>query len=114
MQEVLLNPIAGYYVSSGQIGAKGDFITAPELSQVFGEMVGVWLVSEWQRAGKPNKVRLVELGPGKGTLMQQLLRTFNNFPAFAQNLSITFVEASIELRSVCTSETAQTAQTYYI
>eukprot|EP00045_Choanoeca_perplexa_P006550 m.56058 g.56058 ORF g.56058 m.56058 type:complete len:352 (-) comp13680_c0_seq1:2151-3206(-) len=97
MQEVLLNPLSGYYVSSGQIGAKGDFITAPELSQVFGEMVGVWMVSEWERAGQPSSVRVLELGPGKGTLMQQLLQTFNNFPGFKKALSVDLIEASIEL-----------------
>lgn len=65
---------AHYYAARDPLGIAGDFTTAPEISQMFGEMVGAWVVDLWQRAGAPSEVRLVELGPGRGTLMADLLR----------------------------------------
>ena len=67
----------GYYQNKGsQIGGIGsDFITAPEISQLFGEMIGVWLVHTWEAMGSPNRVRVVELGPGNGVLMRDVLRS---------------------------------------
>lgn len=79
MRQCLTSPEGGYYTSkrnSGdQFGQKGDFITSPEISQVFGELVGVWLVAEWIAQGRPEKdVTLIEVGPGRGTLMDDILR----------------------------------------
>ena len=68
MRQCLLHPRHGYYARAGaerNFGAEGDFVTAPELSQLFGELIGVWFVSEWVRLGKPEAVRLVEVGPGR-------------------------------------------------
>uniref|UniRef100_A0A0S7EH93 Protein arginine methyltransferase NDUFAF7 n=2 Tax=Poeciliopsis prolifica TaxID=188132 RepID=A0A0S7EH93_9TELE len=78
MREVLTNPVAGYYVRKMMLGPEGDFITSPEISQVFGELLGVWMVSEWMAAGRPRRLQLVELGPGKGSLMADVLRVRPN------------------------------------
>jgi NADH dehydrogenase [ubiquinone] 1 alpha subcomplex assembly factor 7 len=91
-----------YALHSGKgevIGEQGDFITAPEVSQLFGEMIGVWCVSVWEEMGRPNKLNLVELGPGKGTLMKDILRTVGRFPSFTEAVSVHFVELSTVLRN---------------
>ena len=75
MTMALLDPKDGYYATRDPFGAGGDFITAPEISQMFGEMVGLWLVQAWADQGCPKNPRLVELGPGRGTLMADILRT---------------------------------------
>lgn len=79
MRMCLTSDIGGYYTSKqegkDQFGKKGDFITSPEISQVFGELVGIWFVAEWMAQGKKAKgVELVEIGPGRGTLMDDMLR----------------------------------------
>lgn len=74
MREVLTHPKHGYYVAQQPFGTRGDFVTAPEVSQMFGELIGAWMVHAWQTMGSPRAVRLVELGPGRGTLMRDLLR----------------------------------------
>ncbi|KAG8998825.1 hypothetical protein FRB94_006626 [Tulasnella sp. JGI-2019a] len=75
MHLCLSHPTDGYYMKGDVFGAEGDFITSPEISQVFGELVGVWLLSQWLEKGSPSNVRLVELGPGRGTLMDDIIRT---------------------------------------
>lgn len=75
MQECLGNVKYGYYKRKHEIfGSKGDFLTSPEISQLFGEMMGVWCVNTWEQMGSPKKINIVELGPGKGTLMKDLVR----------------------------------------
>lgn len=88
----------GYYMKKVPFGREGDFITAPEVSQVFGELIGLFLADLWLRAGSPNPVRLVELGPGRGTLMADLLRATTRVPGFHDALSVYFVEMSPTLR----------------
>lgn len=91
----------GYYQNKiGQIGARGDFITAPEISQLFGEMVGLWLVANWQAMGSPPRVNIVELGPGNGVLMRDVLKTLKKFPALQKAMEIHLVELSQRLRHV--------------
>ncbi|CAK0783585.1 hypothetical protein CVIRNUC_006784 [Coccomyxa viridis] len=98
MSEVLTNPTAGYYTQRTVFGSAGDFITSPEVSQLFGEMVGIWCVWMWQELGRPGQLRLVELGPGRGTLMADLLRSTATFPDFVRSVSVDLVEVSDALR----------------
>ncbi|KAJ1380045.1 S-adenosyl-L-methionine-dependent methyltransferase, partial [Ochromonadaceae sp. CCMP2298] len=91
--------IHGYYQSRGElIGPEGDFVTAPEVSQLFGEMVGIWCLSMWRQMGSPRSLNLVELGPGKGTLMADVLRVAGRFPDFNGAVRVHLVELSAELR----------------
>jgi SAM-dependent MidA family methyltransferase len=80
MAHCLGDPEHGYYITRDPLGAAGDFITAPEISQMFGEIVGAWLAHAWQVCGAPSPVRLVELGPGRGTLMADMLRVMSGYP----------------------------------
>src|SRR5262249_46252513 len=82
------------------IGAGGDFITAPEISQVFGELIGVWSVAVWQGLGCPASLRLIELGPGRGTLMAGALRAAKGAPQFLAAASVHLIEKSEPLRKL--------------
>lgn len=110
MRQCLTFPEHGYYTSSArssdsavgdQFGNKGDFITSPEISQMFGEMIGIWTLTEWMGQGsKTEGVVLVEVGPGRGTLMDDILRTIRNFRTFAKSIeTIYLVEAGPNLRN---------------
>ena len=90
----------GYYATRDPFGARGDFITAPEVSQMFGELIGLWLVQCWREQGSPSPARLVELGPGRGTLMADALRAARIVPEFLDAIEIVLVEASPALREI--------------
>ena len=92
------HPRHGYYRQQDPFGTDGDFTTAPEISQVFGELIGLWAASVWQAMGAPASIRLVELGPGRGTLMQDMLRAARALPGFREALSVHLVEMSPVLR----------------
>lgn len=94
MQLCLHDPAQGYYANRNAIGTAGDFITAPEISQMFGELIGVWCVSVWQAMGSPSSFVLAEAGPGKGTLMADLLRAATPVPGFRDAAKIRLIEAS--------------------
>jgi SAM-dependent MidA family methyltransferase len=96
----LLDPSEGYYATRDPLGAGGDFTTAPEISQMFGEMIGLWLVQAWSDQGCPKNPLLVELGPGRGTLMSDILRTAKVAPEFLAELEVVLVEASPALQQV--------------
>ncbi|EKV09408.1 hypothetical protein PDIG_30520 [Penicillium digitatum PHI26] len=106
MRQVLTSPDGGYYTTRGEnggvFGKNGDFVTSPEISQVFGELVGIWTIAEWIAQGRTRSgVQLMEVGPGKGTLMDDMLRTFRNFKSFSSSVeAIYLVEASGTLREV--------------
>jgi NADH dehydrogenase [ubiquinone] 1 alpha subcomplex assembly factor 7 len=89
-----------YYMRQDPFGASGDFITAPEISQMFGEMIGVWCADIWFQLGRPDPFTLIELGPGRGTLMKDIFRTVRVAPGFASAARIVFVEASPVLSAV--------------
>lgn len=89
---------AGYYATRDPLGRAGDFITAPEISQVFGEMLGLWCVQVWHDQGRYATKRLVELGPGRGTLMADALRAARVAPEFLDGLEIVLVESSPALK----------------
>lgn len=88
MREVLTNPVTGYYVRNDMLGPDGDFITSPEISQIFGELLGVWVISEWMGAGQPKQLQLVELGPGKGSLASDVLRVFSQLQSVLSDASV--------------------------
>ena len=99
MREVAINPIHGFYVSQEALGKHGHFVTSPELSQMFGECVAVWLLHEWMKMGEPADFQLVELGPGKGTLLTDILRTLTKLqPGLVQGISLHLVEVSPRMR----------------
>ncbi len=100
MTLALLHPRHGYYRTQRPIGAAGDFITAPEIHQMFGELIGLWAVEVWQQMGEPSPFHLIELGPGRGTLMADLLRAAKVRPAFLHAAQIHLVEASEALTDV--------------
>ncbi|MFC4725495.1 class I SAM-dependent methyltransferase [Glycocaulis abyssi] len=100
MMEALFDPMAGYYATRDPIGAGSDFITAPEISQMFGELLGLWAAQCWQDMGAPESLVLAELGPGKATMMADMLRAGRAVPGFADALKISLVEASAALKMV--------------
>jgi NADH dehydrogenase [ubiquinone] 1 alpha subcomplex assembly factor 7 len=100
MRLCLTHPQHGYYIKHDPIGAGGDFITAPEISQMFGELIGVWLATVWQQMGAPENVRLIELGPGRGTMMVDALRAAKQVPAFLTAIVLHLVEVSPTLRKM--------------
>ena len=106
MSLALLHPTLGYYATREPFGHAGDFTTAPEISQIFGELVGLWGAQVWDAAGRPAPLRLVELGPGRGTLLADALRAAAILPPFRAALDIHLVEASARLRAVQTATLA--------
>ncbi|KAG7451355.1 DUF185-domain-containing protein [Guyanagaster necrorhizus] len=101
MNLCLSHPTAGYYMNPANavFGKRGDFITSPEISQVFGELVAIWLLSQWQNAGASHSIRLVELGPGRGTLMADILRVVQQF-AKTTLKRVHLVETSPSMRAL--------------
>ncbi|MEO1042749.1 MAG: SAM-dependent methyltransferase [Pseudomonadota bacterium] len=98
MTDALIHPQHGYYATQKALGAVGDFTTSPEISQIFGELVGGWLVHSWEAMGGPSQFNLVELGPGRGTLMADILRTANVRPRFLKSAHVYMIEASGRMR----------------
>lgn len=97
MQACLHDPAHGYYRTHTAIGRDGDFVTAPEISQVFGELIGLWCAVVWQSLGAPSRIRLVELGPGRGTLMRDALRAARSVKDFRNALHVELVETNTAL-----------------
>ena len=112
VQLCLFDPLDGYYSCHVTIGADGDFITAPTISQMFGEMIGVWVAQVWHNLGGPAHFNLVEFGGGDGTLMGDILRVARNIPGLSQAATIVFIEpgrlAAQQLASVPNARTVAT------
>ena len=98
MELCLTHPKYGYYTSKDPFGAQGDFTTAPEMTQVFGEVIGLWCVEMWKHLGSPAKFSLCELGPGRGTLMKDALRAAQLVPDFVNAVDLYLLESSPLLR----------------
>ena len=100
MRLCLTHPEHGYYVQRDPFGGGGDFITAPEISQMFGELIGLWMAAVWRQMGTPENFRIVELGPGRGTLLDDALRAVKKVPGFREAGVLHLVEISPALREV--------------
>jgi len=94
MELCLTHPERGYYTTGVPFGAQGDFITAPEISQMFGELVGLWAAAVWRAMGSPASLNLVELGPGRGTMMSDVLRVAKVMPGFRAAIALHLIEIS--------------------
>jgi SAM-dependent MidA family methyltransferase len=96
-REIAISGKDGYYQNNVEINKNGDFITAPEISQLFGEIIAIWIYRQWQSIGSPKSYNLVELGPGNGSLMRDILRSFRSFKDFSLPKEIFLVEISEKL-----------------
>ncbi len=99
MAMCLYDPEHGYYNRRAPFGAGGDFVTAPEISQMFGELIGLWAADVWRLLGAPDPVALIEFGPGRGTMMKDALRAARAVPGFLRAVRVHLIETSPELRS---------------
>jgi SAM-dependent MidA family methyltransferase len=113
MRACLHDPEHGYYRSRPAIGATGDFVTAPEISQVFGELIGLWCVVVWRQMGAPAVLHLVELGPGRGGLLCDALRAARLVPAFLGAARVHLVETNCALRAVQAKTLAHAAPVWH-
>lgn len=96
LTQALYDPLDGYYAKKVPIGRSGDYITAPEMTQVFGEVIALWLIDLWQKAGSPSPFHLVEIGPGRGTMMADILRTIGSLKIPLPNVHL--IEVSLLLK----------------
>ena len=96
----LYNKKIGYYMKKDPFGKKGDFITAPNISRLFSEMIAIWIISFWQSLGAPKKFNLIELGAGNGEMMKILVESFKNFPVFLKSCNFIIHEKSPSLVSI--------------
>ncbi len=94
MAQALYDPQAGYYATQQPLGSRGDFTTSPEISQIFGELIGLWVAQSWLDLGSPSPFHLIELGPGRGTLMADMLRVCTRVPGFKAALRLHLVETN--------------------
>ncbi|MGV3278773.1 class I SAM-dependent methyltransferase [Rickettsiales bacterium LUAb2] len=100
MQIVLTDHLLGYYTTKSPIGKTGDFTTAPEISQLFGEMLGFYIIHNWQLLGSPSKLNLLEFGPGLGTLMFDILNLIKKIPALFEAIEVNLIEISDSLTKI--------------
>ena len=96
----LYNKKFGYYMKKNPFGKNGDFITSPNISRLFSEMIAIWIISFWQSLGSPKKFNLIELGAGNGEMMKILIESFQNFPTFFKSCNFIIHEKSPSLIKV--------------
>ena len=100
IEDSLYNPDSGYYMKKDPFGKRGDFITAPNISILFSEMIAIWIISFWEKLNCPKQFNLIELGAGNGEMMRVLVNTFNKFPQFKNSCKINILEKSKLLRQM--------------
>ena len=94
VEKVLYEPNKGYYTKKIPFGSQGDFVTAPTISNLFSEIIGIWIISSWEKLGKPKKFNFIELGPGDGSLSKILVSTFKKFPELNKSINVYLYEKS--------------------
>ena len=100
IEKILYEPKIGYYSSKNPFGKSGDFITSPTISNLFSEIISIWLVSTWEKMGKPKKFNFVELGPGDGSLTKVVINTLKKFPDINEAIKIHLYEKSTLLKKI--------------
>ena len=100
LKNVLYDKKFGYYASKDPFGKKGDFITSPKISNLFSEIIAIWIIACWESFGKPKNINIVELGPGDGSLSSVLLKSFKNFPEFNSAKKLFLYEESKLLQKI--------------
>ena len=100
IEESLYNKKYGYYMKKNPFGNSGDYVTAPNISILFSEMIAIWIISFWEKLGCPKKFNLIELGAGNGEMMKVLINTFNKFPQFKNSCKINILEKSNFLKKI--------------
>ena len=100
INRVLYNKNKGYYMNKNPIGYKGDFITSPNISIMFSEMITIWLISFWEKMGCPKKINIIELGAGNGEMMYQILKSINSFEKFKSSSKFYIIEKSPYLKKI--------------
>jgi cyclopropane-fatty-acyl-phospholipid synthase len=100
IEESLYNKKFGYYMKNDPFGKKGDFVTAPNISILFSEMIAIWIISFWEDLECPKQFNLIELGAGNGEMMKILINTFNRFPKFKNACKINILEKSELLKKI--------------
>ena len=100
VEKVLYEPNIGYYTKKIPFGSQGDFVTAPTISNLFSEIIGIWIVSTWEKLGKPKNFNFVELGPGDGSLAKVLVDTFKKFPEVNKSIHVYLYEKSDLLKNI--------------
>ncbi len=100
IEKILYEPKIGYYSSKNPFGKSGDFVTSPTISNLFSEIIGIWLVSTWEKLGKPKKFNFIELGPGDGSLTKVVVNTLKKFPELNKAIKIHLYEKSAFLKKI--------------
>ena len=100
INKILYDKNKGYYMNNNPIGAEGDFITAPNISVMFSEMIAIWLISFWEKIGHPKNINIVELGAGNGEMMYQISNTVKKFKSFEKSSNFFIFEKSQYLKKL--------------
>ena len=100
IDKALYDKSQGYYINKNPIGKEGDFITSPNISVMFSEMIAIWLIAFWEKLGFPKKINIIELGAGNGEMMYQILKSIDNFKKFRSSAKFYIIEKSSYLKKI--------------